>query len=161
MYIHYGSDYFIKDKFKHIKNRSFPWVKPEPFSGLWASPVKSNNGWKTWCEDNDFTNECNLEKSFIFSLKDSSKILYIRNDFELYSLKYTDYLDIRSSVYFLNDDLYCLDFEKLQAIGYDAVEVHVNTNDIYLGFYGWDCDSILVLNPDCIVEFDKERITND
>ena len=44
-----------------------------------------------------------------------------------------------------------IDFSKLQENGIDAVEIEYNkyTHD---AFYGWDCDSICILNPDAIEE---------
>jgi hypothetical protein len=45
-----------------------------------------------------------------------------------------------------------LDFEKL-ARDYDAVEILAGSNvDLYYAFYGWDCDSILIMNPYVIKE---------
>ena len=45
-----------------------------------------------------------------------------------------------------------LDFEKL-AETYDAVEVSISSDfDLYYKLYGWDCDSIVIMNPDVVVE---------
>jgi hypothetical protein len=51
-----------------------------------------------------------------------------------------------------------LDFEKLLADGIDAIQVNIsddtatNLNDsLYHALYGWDCDSILVMNKEVIV----------
>ena len=45
-----------------------------------------------------------------------------------------------------------LDFEKL-AETYDAVEVNISSDfNLYYQLYGWDCDSIVIMNPDIIVE---------
>lgn len=43
----------------------------------------------------------------------------------------------------------CLDFERMVGSGVDALEVSIKN----LGqmFEGWDCDSLLVMNPDVVV----------
>ena len=42
-----------------------------------------------------------------------------------------------------------LDFEKLQE-RYDAIEVYID--NLYWDLYGWDCDSILILNKEIVKE---------
>ena len=50
-----------------------------------------------------------------------------------------------------NSDIY-LDFVRLRdEFGVDAVEIE-DINAMYWSMYGWDCDSIVVLNPDIIEE---------
>ena len=45
-----------------------------------------------------------------------------------------------------------LDFEKL-AQEYDAIEVLISGDPgLYYELYGWDCDSILIMNPEIIIE---------
>lgn len=152
-YIHYGSEHFYSSLFVPIRNRPFPYVKPDPSSGMWGSPVDSDHGWKEWCIDNDFHLE-EFSESFIFELKPGSKILRITNDEELHQLVADSFFnEAYKSMY----DFYCLDFEDLLEQGYDAVEVHVTTYDIYFKFYGWDCDSILILNPNCVQEIYREE----
>ena len=151
-YIHYGSSKFDINKFGKPKNCSTLWNKPDPHTCLWASPIDSENGWLQWSLDNLFRTD-ELKSSFIFELTPNSKILNIRNDDELQQSvdsgllhnRYTEFLG------FLSDEYY-MDFEQLAKDGYDAIEVHICSNKIYFGLYGWDCDSLLVLNPDCVVE---------
>lgn len=46
----------------------------------------------------------------------------------------------------------CIDFEKLKSLGCDALEIFAGSNrTLYDLFYGWDCDSILILNKDVII----------
>ena len=150
-YIHYGSDHFDKDRFIEIKNCSMPWNKPEYYSGLWASPIETDNGWINWCTDNHFNVE-RLNEHFKFTLKKDSNIIKIHNNKDLDD-RILEGLVLHNYRHptFMYDDLY-FDFEQLVKDGYDAIEVYVNTNRIYMGLYGWDCDSILILNPDCIIE---------
>ena len=43
-----------------------------------------------------------------------------------------------------------LDFEELKK-EYDAIEVIIS-DGLYYALYGWDCDSILILNKDIVEE---------
>lgn len=144
VYIHYGHKRFDKDKFVPIKNHH--WVKP--FGGFWASSINAKYGWKDWNKDSEFR-ECKKQNSFKFTLKDNAKILKINcledlkglpRDKELYGM------------YNFESDVY-LDFEQLVKDGYDAIEVNISNDDrLYWALYGWDCDSLLVLNKEIIEE---------
>lgn len=142
-YIHYDGQSFNKDKFTPIRNS--PW-KTKPHGGLWASDINSEYGWKDWCKENDFR-ECNDDDSFTFTLSDDAKVLVID------SMDCIDNLPIISTwtVFNNNDTTYYLDFEELKK-EYDAIEL-VLSNDykLYWALYGWDCDSILVMNPNILV----------
>ena len=44
-----------------------------------------------------------------------------------------------------------LDFEELSK-KYDAIEVWISKDsNLYFELYGWDCDSILIMNPKIII----------
>lgn len=146
-YIHYGSNKFDKNKFKEIKNEN-DILLTKPTGGLWASRVNSKFGWKYWCEREDFRKE-NLRKYFKFKLKKNSKILVIDNPEKLENLPKRN-----ENNYLTEFNLKCkiLDFEKLKE-NYDAIEVLLSNNyklNSYLMF--WDCDSLLVMNPNIIEE---------
>ena len=48
-----------------------------------------------------------------------------------------------------------LDFEKL-AETYDAIEVSISDDfELYYQLYGWDCNSIVIMNPKIIVELEE------
>ena len=142
-YIHYGHTKFDKSMFTKIKNVD---CSTKPKGGLWASDVEAEHGWKEWCNENEFRN-CDKENSFTFTLSDDVKILYIESVNDLQSLpKVDDKFGINFSSWIL------LDFEKLAEI-YDAVEVSISSDfDLYYKLYGWDCDSIVIMNPDIVVE---------
>ena len=45
-----------------------------------------------------------------------------------------------------------VDFEALMQAGVDAVEFNLSKDyELYWALYGWDCDSILILNPEIII----------
>jgi len=45
-----------------------------------------------------------------------------------------------------------LDFESI-AKTYDAIEVNISGDpELHFTLYGWDCDSILIMNPDIIIK---------
>lgn len=136
VYIHYGNKEFDKDAFHPIMNEQ-RWMKPK--GGFWASPICAGFGWKDWCESEDFR-ECSDDCCFTFTLPEAN-ILYISNKDDLNNLPLTT-----------DDDWWtCLDFELLMERGYDAVEVSISSDRrLYDLLYGWDCDSILVMNPDVI-----------
>ena len=142
-YIHYGHTKFDKSVFNKIKNVD---CSTKPKGGLWASDVESEHGWKEWCNENKFR-DCDKENSFTFTLSDDAKILYIESVNDLESLpKGKDKFGLNFSSWYL------LDFEKL-AETYDAVEVSISSDfDLYYKLYGWDCDSIVIMNPDIVVE---------
>ena len=137
-YIHYGHKSFNKDLFTPIINRR---NSAKPSGGLWASATDAEYGWKNWCEDSDFR-KCENENSFIFTLSDNARVLCINN------ISDTDNLPKTNGEFKLCTWV-CLDFEKLKE-KYDAIDVKISGDGIYFGLYTWDCDSILIMNPDII-----------
>lgn len=143
-YIHYGHKKFDKNKFEPIKNDY--WVKP--YGGFWASKVNAEYGWKDWNEDNQFR-ECKEENSFKFTLTENAKVITINSLEDLVKLPKQRGL-MGSSL--LGNYIY-LDFEQILRDGYDALEVNISKdNRLYWALYGWDCDSLLVLNKEIIKE---------
>ena len=137
-YIHYGHTDFDINKFSKIITHQY-LTKPQ--GGLWASDIKAKFGWYDWCLENNF-GKCDINNSFIFTLSDNAKVLYIDNVKILNGLQ--------KCKYELSNIWVSLDFEKLAEI-YDAIEVNISYDfDLYYKLYGWDCDSILIMNPDVI-----------
>jgi hypothetical protein len=152
IFIHYGASRYDPSKFKPIKNRLLA-TKPE--GGLWASPLGAEYGWKAWCESNEFHVE-RLENSFQFTLAENANILIIRSADQLHDLPQAKQdFDMGKNTWV------CLDFEKLATDGVDAILVDISgdvTDDIkmeglYWKLYGWDCDSIIILNKEAIHGF--------
>lgn len=136
--IHYGTKEYNSDKFYPIKNIS--WNKPS--GGLWTSPLNSKYGWKQWNEDSQFRKCTDYIK---LELKPDSKVFVINTMEDLVGHSTREVMD-----------RYCyLDFEKMSK-EYDAIWLTLdglkNTggfNNIKYSTYGWDCESVLILNKDC------------
>ena len=168
IYRHYFRPYkkdekFSYKKFQKIRNWQYPWVKPH--GGLWASRLSSTKGWKDWCESEDM-DWCG--EYFDFYIKDDANVLFLKelSDISLIFTKYQNYLiqcteNLKFKRYLerhLDDNvnLYnalipsvVFNFENMLMDGVDAIEVEIE--NLYYPLYGWDCDSILIMNPDIIV----------
>lgn len=140
--IHYGSTIYEPNKVGAIKNIN-SFVKPE--GGLWTSPIDSKWGWCDW-NDNEGFRECDIKNSFTVELSNNAKILVIDNEDDMYKMpKIEGFLG-----------RFYPDFEKI-ADQYDAIWLTVNGQSKTrhghpMNLYGWDCESVLVLNPDCIIQ---------
>jgi len=146
-YVHYGHKEFDESLFQPIQNDLF--VKPN--GGLWASPIGAKNGWKEWCEAENFK-DCESSNSFRFSLSDNANVLHLRCTEDLKRLP----LNPKAIGYALISK-YWLDFEQILNSGIDAIEVHISEDNgddwhdsLYYNLYGWDCDSILIMNKDIV-----------
>ena len=146
LYIHYGSPKFSPHMFQEITNRdSFN----KPYGGLWASRVGAERSWRNWCESENFRLQC-LDTHFRFAITPAAKVCH------LYSSKDLDLLPQRED--YIDTGRFYPDFEQMVKDGWDAVELHLSSEDEDLGYdslywwlYGWDCDSILILNPKIIM----------
>ena len=140
-FIHYGHKEFNPKMFVNITNRI---LHSKPNGGLWASDINAKYGWKDWCEETEFR-ECHTDNSFAFCLTPCAKILTIN------SVKDLEVLPVfKEEIY--NASIWCsLDFGQI-ARNYDVIEVNISEDsDLYYKLYGWDCDSIVVTNPNVIV----------
>ena len=144
VYIHYGNnEYYTPDP---IRNSTY---RTKPCGGLWASRKEGDSNWINWCKENEFHLD-RLNSSFEFTLKDDARVLVIDDPDKLDDLP-------KLSPYDKNDPYSeCrLDFEKLRK-DYDAVEV-MNIWKLYWPLYGWDCNSIVIMNPN-VIEIIKGRV---
>lgn len=147
VYIHYGATVFNPEKGFPITNEQ-RWSKPN--GGLWASRVEATYGWKQWCKDNDFR-KCLEEDSFQFQMKDPKKVKMISS---LSDLRRLPQLENPYGIFNEVD----IDFERCVDIGIDGIELcwygeewkYKAKDDMYMALYGWDCDSIVVLNPNAV-----------
>lgn len=132
----YGSgDSFCKELFVPIKNRQH--TKPE--GGLWASPVGCAFGWKEWCASQswgDLTSKFEMvyggHTLVIDSLRDLSSFIWQEDS---YDFGYPDY-------------------EAMMRIGIDGIYLTerglAETRFSQPGLHGYDCECVLVMNPECV-----------
>ena len=148
IYIHYGHDEFLTPN--PIVNRNY---FTKPIGGLWASRKDGTRTWADWCRCEEFRLDA-LYTSFQFVLNDKARVLNLYNEDQLDSLPRLN--DYRKEDEFA--ECY-LDFEELKK-QYDAVEV-TNIADLYWRLYGWDCNSILIMNPRIVEVIDHEKAIDD
>ena len=146
VYIHYGSKKFDTERFTPIQN-CYP--RNKPIGGLWASEVDAQFGWKTWCEGEQYRTEHYTDDNcFKFKLAENAKILTLSCIGDVEALPQLGAQDICG---------FKPNFEEIMAMGYDAVDYRLSDDcgsafdNLYWCLYGWDCDSILVLNPNVII----------
>lgn len=141
--IHYGAKKYKPELIKPITNIN----REKPYGGLWTSPIDSNWGWKNWCDSENFR-ECNIENSFTLKLYDWSKICVIDSVSDLMNLPYYE------------NYMKFLDFEEI-AKNYDAIWLTDNgqtkTKFSNPSLYGWDCESVLILNPKCCYQIPSQK----
>ena len=148
--ITFGMTYFDKKKFMPIKNRHF--VKP--WGGFWTAPLltqqENYSAWAQWCSTNDFHVE-RLANAIVFNMSDSARICRIDSLQDLGALPMQSNFGIT----------YTPDFERI-AQEYDAIyltskgERETRWTRPY-NLYGWDCESVLILNPDIVTEVKHEQ----
>lgn len=151
IYIHYGNDHFDELLFCRIINR--PYTN-KPLGGLWSSPVESDITWKEWCEAEEFK-ECDEKNSFKFKLKPEAKVLVLENKDDLVNLP-----RVKTDLSYITMNI-DIDFEAL-AKEYDAIMVYVRRgkdyfSSLYHELYGWDCDTLLVMNKKVIEVIEDEE----
>lgn len=151
-YVHYGDVSFVREKFEPIVNRDF---SNKPDGGLWASSCEAKNSWCSWCEENDFR-RANTDKHFYFNIADTANVLRIESleDCRELILQPVGYLheEYKDSNYNVIDYRACMK-RGIDAIEYkyDIASQSEDFEEIDTIMWGWDCDSILILNPDIIV----------
>ncbi len=147
--IHYGSKQYIPEHVKPITDIGF--VKPE--GGLWTSPVNSSNSWKDWCHNGDF-GICEESNSFRLKFKSNTRIYKIDSKSDLSALTfYQPYLS--SSMRFLH---YRYLTQFIDAL-WLTDKGQQDTAFLEGGLYGWDCESVLILNPHCCYQSSPVLIT--
>ena len=153
IYIHYGANHFDPDKIDVHNN---PW-RNKPMGCFWGTPEDSPNNWKDWCLCNKHRIR-SLNRSFRFRLKEGTKVYMVDSeekeknlplqkiDTETLLKGINTYQPIARRIY---------DFETLKKRGYEAVELSISDCPrLSLTMSGWDCDSIVIMNPDAIEVLD-------
>lgn len=149
-YIHWGSSRFDPKRFAPVTNFE---IMNKPSGGLWASPADAKYSWFEWSMGNDFyTNR--LKTSFVFEISPDARVLELTPDnvWDLPLQKNGEQWIIPRSRENTYGMVMGVDFEAL-AQDYDVLECSITKYpSLYWSLYGWDCDCILVMNPNVIVE---------
>jgi hypothetical protein len=151
IYISYLKEDFDKNKMIIPKDMN-QWIS-KPAGGFWGSPEDAEYGWKDFCAD---WKDLSKTIPFRFTLIDNAKILVIEELDDINKLNYCKSND-------WDDKLY-IDFNSIRD-KYDGIEL----KDPSIGhrflfgnkykdiqrkeecFNSWDCESIVIWNPDIII----------
>ena len=159
-YIHYGNTKLDRSRFGSKISRRFTLGSKPDFGCLWASPMDDDSfTWKDWCDCEGFM-KCDENNSFKFSLTDNAKVLNIYT--ENYIIHYIQRNPLFGNTFtamFIDENEHIrtgicdsIDFQKILNDGYDGIELFNARSLHYTVFNSWDCDSIVVFNPDVIIE---------
>ena len=149
-YVTYGFGNII-DKSKIETNLAPRIYANKPLSAWWGSPINATYGWKEFCIDNKFKNKSYFATNNRVKWTLDGKIFVINNEDDLQDAK-----DHNLMKYYKDHNLFCFDFIKMKDNGYDAIELkayyigHNPYGDLAASLWGWDCESIVVLNPNKI-----------
>ena len=139
--IHYARDKNFKLQPIRIAN-STDGIPIKPVGGLWASPLDSSDSWEQWCKAENFGDISSLTPVLLEI--DTSNFITIDKRMDLKKLPWYRWHGILEGV----------DFEELVRRGVDGIYLtsrgQVETRWAQPGLYGWDCESILILNDKCI-----------
>lgn len=134
---HYGNTHYNRDLIKPICDVPF---RNKPKGGLWTSPVDSEYGWCDWSKDNEYG-----DLSSHFDLDFEGTV------FEIDSVE-----DMNDLPWIEQGNMHFVSFEPLVFMGYDAIHLTAKgeqeTRLIYpKDLYGWDCETVLVMNRNAIL----------
>ena len=134
-FVHYtdNSNFILKPII--IKNTT--WVKPE--GGLWCSPIDSIHSWKDFCISEEFGD---IDSDYKVVLDIDMKQSLIINTYK--DILKLSWIEKRS-----------IDFVSMIQQGIDCVFLTANgeRQTKYTTLYGWDCESIVILNDKCIKNY--------
>ena len=122
--------------------------------GLWASPVDCSWGWANWCRSEEW-NEGALGEWFEFNYH--GNVVVIDSHADLRALPQHN----SKISHFFNSP----DFERLLADGVDAIHLtergEHETRFSEPSLYGWDCECVLIMNPEGIGPSESGKTNED
>lgn len=143
------------ENFQSIKNDSFN----KPMGGLWASPYELDtryiSDWHRFCDESALIDAISND-SISLKLKEMSNIFIIEDQKDLINL--VNLVGIEESIMARSvRSTICPDFEKASML-FDAIYLTKNglrhtrspIDNYKYNLYSWDCESILILNFNCI-----------
>ena len=149
VYIHFGADHFEPTRIQIQNNH---W-RNKPMGGFWGTPEDSPNNWKSWCLSKKIRTR-SLNHYFRFRLFENAKVFFVNSEEkeQMLPLQVIDEATYLKGIREYQPKLgHIYDFEALKKNGYDAVEISITEcPKLFWSMYGWDCDSIVVLNADVV-----------
>lgn len=140
---HYGDNEFTLEKFQEIRNE---WLKP--IGGLWTSPINSHDGWK----DADCSIFTDMSKSFKLRFKSDAKFLRVDSFEDLLNLpKYNLIPNTSISSPFVDFEAISKEADVfwLTSKGFRETRAPKLINGSLISLGGWDCETVLIMNPNC------------
>lgn len=160
-----GKTKFEIDKFKPIKNRPFS----KPYGGLWASPYRKNDkfvsDWHEWVyyelpeklsEDYSIIT---LDNAFFYVINSYNDLLELYEVFGEYIPPEYNNLpkDLRECMArFLNFEEIA---KSIDVLYLTKKGLHETCEPLGASLYGWDVESILIMNPNVISSWEHKKIT--
>lgn len=132
-----------------FKNGDFP---NKPDGGLWASPGEAEFGWRQWCQVEKFALD-KLKHKVTLDI-DTTNFITIDSASDLNKLPWRK---LHPAV-----SLEAIDFEELKKRDVDGILL-TDKGEAETRFthprtlYGWDCESVLILNERCIKRVSGKR----
>lgn len=119
----------------------------KPYGGLWCSPLDSAYGWIDWCKAESF-GDITHEQRVILDV-DMTNFVVIDSVEDMESKLLWGQI--------IHSPFQAIDFEKIVQQGIDGVYLtedgQYQTRFSYpRNLYGWDCETVLILNERCIKE---------
>ena len=154
VYVHYGFRVFLPELFVPVRNGQWQ-PKPGEGTGLWACREGDELGWREWSLHAGLAlypdSNC-----FRFSLAPGANVLELNDPAQLKDLPKAKPLPEFERLHHLVSGWEMLDYEKLVAIGYDAIEL-TDCNALRRELPTWDCNCLFVMNPKVIVEVESGK----
>lgn len=156
-YVHYGCNAgnYDVDKFKKVKNVSF---SSKPSGGFWASPTRAGRSpsfdWASFCFRDGYEPANSIYQKFFFCLDVGAHIFRVETVSDFNKLPK---VEMKGDAFHIENEF--VDFEECVRQGIDAIEyaytaAHRNEevgDKLDRKMSGWDCDSILIMNPKIIL----------
>lgn len=161
-----GINNISKDQFKSIQNiRDF--VKPK--GGLWTSPYTPNSeyysAWHEWCIHEDFNSGLSKD-SVIVELKKYAMYYVIDSQNDLKDFieivgecesEFTKSTGHKFAVYPNWENASAM-FDAIYLTQKGAWDTHIPFENREYNLYGWDCETVLILNFDCIDKWEYKKL---
>jgi len=158
-----GKKELSKEEFKPARNNS---GSNKPRGGLWASPYYPDkeyiSGWHEWCSSE--MEHWLSNYSVVLEIKDDARVFVIDNQEDL--INFINIVGIAEDELTSKLKFFAYpNFEKVSQM-FDAVylteegqwKTRFSDNGCNYNLYGWDCESILILNYDCIENWEYKKL---